>query len=322
MSNGYRGEGLQPRPAVQKVEREDVGGQFLVPFMRSYAGFGLGVMSILVGATWFLWVVPPDAALQVGVFGGLVVALYVVWRGVLARYEEVYWASEGAEERARFHRWRWLYALLSAGCVLALVAMVGGMGKGWWGEGEPTWAKIAEHQLLYTFQWIFSLSLLLSGSLSAWWFWKETKTPHELTGKDRADYMLGMARLRFDWAQWEAGRRPAYQAIPDTFRVEVTERGNGQGNRVSYFEVDNVRLGKIATWAPNVLGVKEPDLTYERWSGKGNLFTRPEYDRLTEAFAKNGLLRQKRGTTGYTLTGKGRAILSAWLEQYEGGYST
>lgn len=313
--DGGRG-GFLARPAVQKFEREDREGQFVVPVLRSYVGFGGAVFSFMVGAVWFLWLVPAGSALTVAQFVGLAVAGRFLWRTATTTWE-AYLREEQNAKRDDFQRRKWAANLGTALVSFLLVWMVGGLPKTWWFL-KIRWDDWTGHVFFYTVQAVLAVTLMAAGLLTARWFHKETQEPHELTGKDRADDSLNRARLSFEIRKWEAERRDRAEAQkPRTFRVELVEDSQGgMGLKESYFELA-LEPERVAEWADAVLGQEDPDVTYERWAGKGKLFSRDQYKQLMDTMAEQGVVRERRGTTGKDLTRRGRRVLGGWLAEYE-----
>jgi len=307
--------GMFQQPSHRVIEEGGPRDQVGVPILKAWVGLPGSICIAGLGLIWWLYLVPPDAALT---FLAVIFASGAVaagWIG-MSPYLVLDLSTVSDDHRDKINtRAQWaLTAFAGAG---GLTWLMGQMPKGWWGVDATTWDVLTSSMFVYALQFVVSIALFFGGAFGAYWFQKEIRIPWELTGRDKAVHSLEMAKLAFEQEKWHYDIEPP---PPQRFEIQYLEpaglRAEGAvGNSGLFLSFKKVTPTKFTTWARTILSTKKPDLTYDQWEGKGRLFSRLEYDELTEELSRpeNRVLIQQRGSTGYTITARGRRLLETWL---------
>jgi len=282
------------RPAVQVSEQVNIETNFKLPALKAFVGITISLFALGLSLVWALWITPPDIAKDVAwfifLFGTATSFFYgTVKRGFLERDKVVA-----------------IYGFISGSAFAILMSWIGSLPDSWWGI-PPIWF---ENGFLTALQYVICLGIFGGGLYGFYWFAKEIVTPYELTGRER---------VAFD--MWLEERRRAEVAVVDdkTWFIQARVADDSSKRKQDISLQLEVHPDNFATWAKNVLEMKKPDLTYEKWGGRGKLFSRPGYKKMLDELINCGVLKKGGDAINSTLelTGRGRAVLCSWLEDYE-----
>lgn len=294
MSNGENWFGRFVRPPVQVTEPVNLETNWRLPILKAWVGVTVSIFMFGFGLIWSLWITPQDIATTIAQFVFAFGCASSFWYGVVIRgmiREEKDTAVMGFVAST-------LYALL--------IWQVGGLPDSWW-VIQPIWFG---NGLADTLQYVACLALMAGGGAGAYWFIKEIREPYELTGRERLAYRM-----------WQEEQRRAETADVDdkTWFIQA-QIANEKDRRKQHISLQfSVHPANFATWAKNILEIRKPDLTYGKWAGRGRLFSRSEYDQLTEELLARGVIAKDGPAQNapLVLTRAGRAVLGEWLNEYE-----
>lgn len=282
------------RPSVQVSEQVNIETNFKLPALKAFVGITVSLFALGLGLVWALWITPPDIAKDVAwfifLFGTATSFFYgTVKRGFLERDKVVA-----------------IYGFISGSAFAILMSWIGSLPDSWWGM-PPIWF---ENGFLMALQYVICLGIFGGGLYGFYWFAKEIVTPYELTGRERVAFDMWL----------EEKRRAEVATIDDKTWFIQAQIANEEGKRKQHISLQfGVHPDNFATWAKNILEMSKPDLTYGKWAGRGRLFSRPDYDQLTEELLARGVIAKdgQAQNAPLVLTRAGRAVLCEWLNEYE-----
>jgi hypothetical protein len=129
-----------------------------------------------------------------------------------------------------------------------------------------------------------------------------------------------LVSISFGWfayrAQWsglpnDSLPNQEYQVETQSVSLALTWDQGKQGEWI-----DGLDWIKFSTWAVAVF--RGTSMGENHWTGSGNLFSKGEYHRMIDILQSKGIVRMKgkHYSSGYELTGKGRALCRGIESQY------
>ncbi len=294
MSNGENWFGRFVRPPVQVTEPVNLETNWRLPILKAWVGVTVSIFIFGLGLVWSLWITPQDVAATIAQFIFAFGCASSFWYGVVARG-----MIQGEKDVATM-------GFVASTLYALLIWRVGELPDSWW-VIQPVWFG---NGLLDALQYVICLALMAGGGLGAYWFVKEIREPYELTGRERLAYKM-----------WQAEQQRAEIASVDdkTWFIQARiedERGKKKDIGLQF---KKVHPDNFATWAKNILEMQEPNFTYDKWAGRGKLFSRLQYDEITEELVRRGVLSKEGNADNSTfrITRAGRALLCEWLNEYD-----
>jgi hypothetical protein len=109
----------------------------------------------------------------------------------------------------------------------------------------------------------------------------------------------------------DAGNRPGKQRTE--LRVQIDQRdAHSRLNGVEFLYVSGIEHHQLQTFA--AAAVKGSSLAVHKWTGRGALFTRGQFDDLMTELEQFGYIKPATGNVARQLTRKGRALMRALAE--------
>jgi hypothetical protein len=109
----------------------------------------------------------------------------------------------------------------------------------------------------------------------------------------------------------DAGSRPGKQRTE--LRVQIDQRdAHSRLNGVEFLYVSGIEHPQLRTFA--AAAVKGASLAVHKWTGRGALFTRSQFDDLMTELEQFGYIKPATGNVARQLTRKGRALMRALAE--------